>query len=104
MLCERPNGLHRADVAKMLVHPEARGRGIAKALLAALDARAAALGRWLLVLDTRRGDVAEGLYPKVGYRRVGVIPCFAEAVAGGFEDTVYFYKLLPGHACVGEAY
>jgi acetyltransferase len=33
-----PNGAHRADVAKLLVHSAARGHGIARRLMAALEA------------------------------------------------------------------
>ena len=32
-----PNQLHRAEVAKLLVHPDARRRGIARALMIALE-------------------------------------------------------------------
>ena len=59
-----PNGSHRAEVAKLLVHRRARGRGAARALLAAEPGRR---GRRLLVLDTQTGSVAEGLYDR-GYR------------------------------------
>src|SRR5713226_8048392 len=48
----KPNGRHRAEVQKLLVLQAFRGRGIAKALMAAVERKAAELGRWLLVLDT----------------------------------------------------
>ena len=46
----------------MLVHRSARRRGIGAALMGAVEDRARADGRWLLILDTvtgqrRRGDV-----------------------------------------------
>jgi ribosomal protein S18 acetylase RimI-like enzyme len=90
----KPNGRHRAEVQKLLVLREFRGRGIAKALMAAAERKAAGLGRWLLVLDTVPGQPAEKLYERLGYRRAGVIADYAEKSGGGFEPTVIFYKKL----------
>src|SRR5262249_48597945 len=56
-----PNQQHRAEVAKLLVHPDARRRGIGRALMQELEALARAQGRALLTLDTRTGDSAEPL-------------------------------------------
>ena len=44
---------HRAEVRMLLVHRRARGQGVARALLAALEREAITRGRWLLV-STRR--------------------------------------------------
>src|SRR4051812_21416656 len=90
----KPNGRHRAEVQKLLVLREFRGRGIAKALMAGVEHKAASLGRWLLVLDTVPGQPAEKLYERLGYRRAGVVPDYAEKSGGGFEPTVIFYKKL----------
>lgn len=87
-----PNQPHRADVAKMLVHPEARRHGIARAMLARAEAEAAAAGRRLLVLDTREGDKAEALYRSAGWQAVGRIPDYALNADGTPHATVYFYK------------
>ena len=94
ILEHKPNGRHRAEVQKLLVLREFRGRGIAKALMAALERKAAELGRSLLVLDTVPGQPAEKLYERLGYRRAGVVPDYAEKSSGGFEPTVIFYKKL----------
>src|SRR6185295_3059298 len=56
-----PNGRHRADVAKVLVHPDFRRQGIAAALMRSVEARALMEGRTLLVLDTHSGSPAETL-------------------------------------------
>src|SRR5262245_325754 len=61
-LATPPNQPHRAEVAKLLVHPGARRRGIARALMVALEALAAASGRTLLTLDTWTDGHAERLY------------------------------------------
>jgi len=90
----KPNGRHRAEVQKLLVLKEFRNRGIGTALMAAVERKAKELGRWLLVLDTVPAQPAEKLYERIGYRRAGVVPDYAEKSSGGFEPTVIFYKKL----------
>ncbi len=94
------NQPHRADVAKMLVHPDARRRGIGRALLARIEAEAAAAGRSLLTLDTRADDFAESLYRGGGWTECGRIPDYALNADGRTpHDTVLFYKrVTPTHA------
>jgi len=89
-----PNQHHRGDVAKLLVHRRARGRGVGKALMNEVESRARAAGFTLLTLDTKRGDVAEGLYRRSGWTEVGVIPNYALDPDGSFCDTVVFYKAI----------
>jgi GNAT superfamily N-acetyltransferase len=89
-----PNQPHRADVAKLLVHQNARRRGIARALMAALEAVAREANRTLLVLDTVTGSVAERLYAQLGWTRVGVIPNYALFPDGRLCDTTVFFKQL----------
>jgi acetyltransferase len=93
-LATRQNGLHRAEVQKLLVHTGFRQRGVARALMGAVEESARAAGRTLLVLDTEQGSVAEKLYEKCGYTRAGVIPRYALNAAGSMISTVVFYKLL----------
>lgn len=91
----QPNGRHRGDVGKMLVHHSCRRRGLGSLLLQALEKEARARGRWLLTLDTEAGSPAEGLYVKEGYQKVGIIPVFASDNSGkAFVDTQLFYKRL----------
>jgi acetyltransferase len=90
----KPNGKHRAEVQKLIVLQSFRGRGIAKELMAAIERKAAELGRWLLVLDTVPRQPAEKLYERLGYVRAGVVPDYAERSGGGFDPTVIFYKRL----------
>lgn len=72
-----PNQPHRCEIAKMIVHPQARRLGIGRALMnRALD-RARELGKELVTLDTRTGDVAVRLYASVGFEVAGIIPNFA---------------------------
>lgn len=88
------NQPHRADVAKMLVHRRARGRGLGAALVRAAEQAAREAGRTLLVLDTVTGGAAERLYARQGWQRLGVIPGYALWPNGGLCDTTYFYKTL----------
>jgi GNAT superfamily N-acetyltransferase len=87
-----PNQPHRADAKKLLVHREARNRGVAEALMTRLEKVAREAGRSLLVLDTVRGGTAERLYTRLGWQRTGVIPDYALFPDGRLCDTVVFWK------------
>ncbi|HEX3089354.1 MAG TPA: GNAT family N-acetyltransferase [Ilumatobacteraceae bacterium] len=87
------NQPHRGEISKMLVHRDARRRGIAEALMLAAESAARESGKTLLVLDTA-SDSAERLYERLGWKRVGVIPGYALWPQGGFVDTIVFYKDL----------
>jgi len=89
-----PNQPHRADVAKLIVHRRARRRGIARALMDALERGASAAGFTLLMLDTCKGYDAERLYASTGWVRIGEVPGFALNPDGSLCDTVFFYKEL----------
>ena len=96
-LATPPNQRHRAEVAKLLVHPEARRQGIARRLMVTLEAVALAEGRTLLTLDTWTGGHAEELYRSLGYTTVGVIPRFARgSITPALEPTTIMYKELGG--------
>ena len=88
------NQPHRGDVAKMLVRRDARRRGIAQRLMAALDTSARAEGKTVLVLDTVTGGEAEHLYARAGWQRVGEVPKYALMPDGAFCGTTFFYKHL----------
>ena len=90
----QPNQPHRADVAKLLVRRSARRRGVATRLMDVLEARAAALGRTLLTLDTGTGSEGERFYRGRGYVFVGIIPGYALMSDGSPCDTSIFYKRL----------
>jgi ribosomal protein S18 acetylase RimI-like enzyme len=90
-----PNQPHRAEIRKLLVHPDFRRRGIARAMLVELERQAKALGRSLITLDTRTGDKAEPLYASLGYITVGVIPRYAlDSIADRLDPTTIMYKEL----------
>jgi ribosomal protein S18 acetylase RimI-like enzyme len=90
-----PNQPHRANVAKLLVHPEARRAGLGRALMDALEAEAQARDKVLLVLDTRSGDPSQNLYQSLGFQVAGEIPNFCRnPLEDVFEPTTYMYKHL----------
>lgn len=95
LLTDTPaNAPHRAEVAKLLVHRDARGRGRAGALMQALEDAATGLGRVLLTLDTETGSLAERCYTSWGWERVGVIDDYALTPDGRPAPTTIMIKRL----------
>ena len=90
------NQPHRADIAKMLVHPRARRHGVGALVLDAAERAAREAGKTLLVLDTASAE-AERLYERGGWQRVGVVPRFALMPDGAPCATVFYYKDLAVH-------
>ena len=88
------NAAHRAEIAKLMVHPDARRQGLGRRLMEAAEAEAYRLGRTLLVLDTREGDASNGLYAALGYAEVGRIPRYARSASGELDGTVIYFKEL----------
>lgn len=93
-LCAKQNGPHRAEVQKLLVLTDQRGRGIARALMEALEDMARGLGRSLLQLDTRAGDYGEPFYSRTGWTRAGLLPAHTLEADGRYHDAVIFYRRL----------
>jgi GNAT superfamily N-acetyltransferase len=93
VLAQPENQPHRGDLAKMLVHRQARRRGVGGALLSTAEEHALAAGKTLLVLDTASDD-AERLYERHGWQRCGVIPEYALLPDGPPCATIFFYKFL----------
>lgn len=92
--CSKDNGRHRGEVQKLFVLRTHRGRGIARALLSAVEQYAKKRRIRLLVLDTEAGSPAEQLYRRLGWQEAGRIPDFALSPDGRLHSTVYFYKVL----------
>ncbi|WP_034762337.1 GNAT family N-acetyltransferase [Rossellomorea vietnamensis] len=91
-LCTKQNGTHRAEIAKMMVHPAFRQKGIAKKLMQSAEKRAKEEGRTLLILDTVEGAPSNHLYTSLGFVKGGRIPDYATSPFGKLEATIIYYK------------
>ena len=90
-----PNQPHRATVSKLLVHTDARRRGVGEALMAELERVALGAGRWLLTLDTATADAVR-LYERMGWTASGAIPKYALNPDGSLTATTFYWKELSG--------
>jgi acetyltransferase len=89
-----PNQPHRADVAKLLVHPDWQRRSVGALLMQTLEDFARRAGFTLLTLDAKAGSAAERLYRRLGWTLAGTIPQFARDPDGPMHDAVVMYKAL----------
>jgi acetyltransferase len=90
-----PNQPHRAEVCKVMVHRTARGRGLARPLMLAIERHARDHAISLLTLDAKRGSIAHALYERLGYTLAGTIPAFALDTDGLTpHDAVVMFKHL----------
>jgi ribosomal protein S18 acetylase RimI-like enzyme len=78
----------------MMTRVSHRGRGVATALMRALESEAVARGRTLLVLDTAVERGASTLYERLGFTLAGVIPDYALLPYGGLTGTMIYWKRL----------
>ncbi|WP_215454039.1 GNAT family N-acetyltransferase [Streptomyces sp. ATCC 21386] len=100
-LPDKPNSRHRAEVVKLMVHRDARGRGLGRELLETAERTAADSGVTLLHLDTETDSPAERLYGGAGWTRIGTIPDYAADPHGALRPTSIYYKRLRAEAGAG---
>lgn len=93
-LCQKPNGLNRAEIQKLLVLSTARRRGIARLLMQAVEQEATTRKRGLLYLDTEAGSDAEQLYRHLDYQCIGGLPDYACGPDGIYRANAIYYKTL----------
>lgn len=85
-------GVSCAEIKRMYVVPEQRGRGVSRVVLAELERTAAAAGHDVLVLETGlKQPEAIGLYESSGY-----VPVPAFGHYSGSELSRTFGKRIPG--------
>ncbi len=65
---------HRANLQMLIVAPQARRRGVGRALLARAEQAARDIGRSLLTLEARAGTPAERLFRAAGWTELGTLP------------------------------
>lgn len=86
-------GKHRSEVGRLLVSPEFRKRGVAREMMGLLEVVARERGRWMMLLDTTIGSGAEYVYPKLGYKEIGIVPAYGFSPKdGSMLDEIFFYK------------
>jgi GNAT superfamily N-acetyltransferase len=82
-----------AEVKRMYAAPAARGRGVAKAVLAGLEEAARERGWTTLRLETGpRQPEAIGLYSQAGYRPIEAFGAYVDAPDA--EDSLFFERFL----------
>ncbi len=93
-LCMKANGLNRAEVQKLLVHSDARRRGLGQQLMSALELSARQYKRGLLYLDTEAGSGAEAFYQSLRYTKIGELPDYCQSPDGRYTPTAIYFKTL----------
>jgi GNAT superfamily N-acetyltransferase len=86
-------GGDEAELKRMYVVPEARGRGVSKVLLAGLEEAALERGWRTLRLETGpRQPEAIGLYERAGYRPIGAFGAYIGATDA--DDSLFYERTL----------
>ena len=89
---------HRAEVLRLMVHPDLQGHGLGRRLLAAAERHAAELGVEQLMLSTRGGTRLPGFYAGQGWTEVGVFPGALRLAPDDVRDEHWFVKpVRPGN-------
>jgi ribosomal protein S18 acetylase RimI-like enzyme len=94
------NAPHRAEVQRVAIAAEARGLGVGRTLMAAVEAEARAHGLTLLWLTTHDGTPAATFYESIGYIRMGVMPSYSRRPDGELAPGAFFYRDLGVEPCV----
>jgi putative acetyltransferase len=84
-----------AEVKRMYVRDGVRGRGVARALLARIEAETLASGLTLLRLETgERQPAAIRLYDRAGFRRCGAFGDYAAMAPSAIATSLFYEKRL----------
>lgn len=88
-------GPFRGIVEKLFTSPMHRRKGVARMVMRELERLARQDRRWSLMLDTEVGSEAEGVYPRLGYTRMGVVETYGiSPKTRELVDEVWFWKDL----------
>ena len=88
------NANHRAEVQRVAVASDARGRGVGRQLMAAVEDAARDSGVTLLWLTTHEGTDACVFYETVGYSRMGSMPNYSRRPDGTLWPGAFYFKEL----------
>jgi GNAT superfamily N-acetyltransferase len=87
-----PAQRHRADLRQLLVLPQARRRGVGRALVRGAEAAAIETGRSLIVHHA--ASATASLFREIGYTEAGRVPGYASCDNGRSCDMVIFWRTL----------
>jgi acetyltransferase len=90
------NASHRAEVQRVAVASEARGTGVGRELMKAVEEIAFARGLTLLWLTTHDASDACAFYEAVGYSKLGVMAEYSQRPDGSLAAAAFYYKVLRG--------
>lgn len=91
----KPTHRHRAEVAKLLVHPSMQGKGLGRSLMSFVEEFARSeLGKEVLTLDTATETPARGFYRHIGWAEWGTCPDYADYADGRRTSATFFVKML----------
>jgi ribosomal protein S18 acetylase RimI-like enzyme len=97
----KPTVAVNADVQQVMLHPGARGGGLARALVTALVADARAHGVEVLTLDVRGNNhAAMALYESCGFVVRGRLPDFVAVGGERWDRVIYAQDLRPPGAAL----
>jgi acetyltransferase len=88
------NADHRAEVQRVGVALRARGRGVGRRLMAAVEEAALEHGLKLLWLTTHDGTDACFFYEALGYTKFGVMPNYSRRPDGTLWAGAFYFKDL----------
>jgi acetyltransferase len=90
------NAPHRGEVQRVAVGEEARGTGVGRELMEAVEEAALGRGITLLWLTTHEASDACAFYEAVGYTKLGVMEEYSERPDGSIAAAAFYYKVLRG--------
>jgi ribosomal protein S18 acetylase RimI-like enzyme len=88
------NAAHRAEVQRVGVAASARGGGVGRELMAAVEQAALEREVTLLWLTTHDGTEACRFYEAVGYTKLGVMPNYSRRPDGTLWTAAFYFKDL----------
>ena len=91
---ECPGASHRGEIHDLFVRPEARNRGIGRALLQCAESESQKRGCLLLIADARTGSACEKFFKRQGHVPVGTIPIFEPYTEGELGASTLFHRRL----------
>jgi acetyltransferase len=89
------NADHRAEVQRVGVAGNARGRGIGRSLMTAVEEVAHERRITLLWLTTHADTEACSFYEAIGYTKMGTMPNYSRRPDGTLWPGAFYFKELP---------